>query len=149
MIARRRAASPTGPSVIAPSASGPRWTSVALIRARRSGSAGPVEEAIPQIPHTAGHSTNGGHRPEWPAMRLHELGKSGLRVSRVGLGCNNFGGRLDLERTRAVVEAALAEGINFIDTADIYGGGDSERFLGEVLQGRRDEVVLATKFGMA
>jgi aryl-alcohol dehydrogenase-like predicted oxidoreductase len=83
------------------------------------------------------------------SMRLHELGKSGLRVSRVGLGCNNFGRRLDLDRTRAVVEAALAEGITFIDTADIYGGGDSERFLGEILEGRRDEVVLATKFGMA
>jgi aryl-alcohol dehydrogenase-like predicted oxidoreductase len=82
-------------------------------------------------------------------MRLHELGKSGLRVSRVGLGCNNFGRRLDLDRTRVVVEAALAEGITFIDTADIYGGGDSERFLGEILEGRRDEVVLATKFGMA
>jgi aryl-alcohol dehydrogenase-like predicted oxidoreductase len=83
------------------------------------------------------------------AMRLHELGGSGLRVSRVGLGCNNFGRRLDLEGTRAVVEAALPEGINFLDTADIYGGGDSERFLGEILQGRREKVVLATKFGMA
>jgi aryl-alcohol dehydrogenase-like predicted oxidoreductase len=82
-------------------------------------------------------------------MRLHELGKSGLRVSRVGLGCNNFGRRLDLEGTRAVVETALAEGITFLDTADIYGGGESERFLGEILEGRRDEVVLATKFGMA
>jgi aryl-alcohol dehydrogenase-like predicted oxidoreductase len=82
-------------------------------------------------------------------MRLHELGRSGLRVSRVGLGCNNFGRRLDLEGTRAVVETALAEGITFLDTADIYGGGDSERFLGEILEGRRDEVVLATKFGMA
>src|ERR1051326_1579643 len=83
------------------------------------------------------------------SMRLHELGSSGLRVSRVGLGCNNFGRRLDLDGTRAVVEAARAEGINFVDTADIYGGGDSERFLGEVLEGRREEVVLATKFGMA
>ncbi|HEY6836250.1 MAG TPA: aldo/keto reductase [Gaiellaceae bacterium] len=82
-------------------------------------------------------------------MRLRELGESGLRVSRVGLGCNNFGRRLDLDRTRGVVEAAFAEGINFVDTADIYGGGDSERFLGEVLEGRRDRVVLATKFGMA
>ena len=79
---------------------------------------------------------------------LHELGSSDLRVSRVGLGCNNFGRRLDLEGTRAVVEAALEVGINFLDTADIYGGGDSERFLGEVLAGRRDQVVLATKFGM-
>jgi aryl-alcohol dehydrogenase-like predicted oxidoreductase len=82
-------------------------------------------------------------------VRLQDLGKSGLRVSRVGLGGNNCGRRLDLEGTRAVVEAALAEGINFLDTADIYGGGDSERFLGEILEGRRDEVVLATKFGMA
>ena len=81
-------------------------------------------------------------------MRLQELGKSGLRASRVGLGCNNFGRRLDLEGTRAVVEAALAEGITFFDTADIYGGGNSERFLGEILKGRRDQVVLATKFGM-
>lgn len=81
-------------------------------------------------------------------MRLQELGTSGLRVSRVGLGCNNFGRRLDLEGTRAVVEAALAEGITFFDTADIYGGGNSERFLGEILKGRRDQVVLATKFGM-
>ena len=81
-------------------------------------------------------------------MRLQELGESGIRVSRVGLGCNNFGRRLDLEGTRAVVEAALAEGITFLDTADIYGGGNSERFLGEILKGRRDQVVLATKFGM-
>ena len=81
-------------------------------------------------------------------VRTHELGSSGLEVSRVGLGCNNFGRRLDLEGTRAVVEAALAEGITFLDTADIYGGGKSEQFLGEILEGRRDEVVLATKFGM-
>jgi aryl-alcohol dehydrogenase-like predicted oxidoreductase len=82
-------------------------------------------------------------------MRLHELDRSGLQVSRVGLGCNNFGRRVELEGTRAVVDAALAEGITFFDTADIYGGGKSERFLGETLQGRRDQVVLATKFGMA
>jgi aryl-alcohol dehydrogenase-like predicted oxidoreductase len=81
-------------------------------------------------------------------VRTHELGSSGLEVSRVGLGCNNFGRRLDLEGTRAVVEAALAEGITFIDTADTYGGGKSEQFLGEILEGRRDQVVLATKFGM-
>jgi aryl-alcohol dehydrogenase-like predicted oxidoreductase len=77
------------------------------------------------------------------------LGGSGLDVSVVGLGCNNFGRRLDLDGTRAVVDAALEEGINFLDTADIYGGaGGSEELLGEVLQGRRDEIVLATKFGM-
>jgi aryl-alcohol dehydrogenase-like predicted oxidoreductase len=81
-------------------------------------------------------------------MRSHELGPSGLEVTRVGLGCNNFGGRLDLEQTRVVVEAALEAGITFLDTADIYGGGGSERFLGEILEGRRDQVVLATKFGM-
>ena len=81
-------------------------------------------------------------------VRTHELGSSGLEVSRVGLGCNNFGRRLDLEGTRAVVEAALAEGITFVDTADVYGGGMSEQFLGEILEGRRDEAVLATKFGM-
>jgi aryl-alcohol dehydrogenase-like predicted oxidoreductase len=81
-------------------------------------------------------------------MDYAPLGDSGLQVSRVGLGCNNFGGRLDLDRTRAVVDAALDAGITFVDTADIYGGsGGSERFLGEVLQGRRDRVVLATKFG--
>jgi aryl-alcohol dehydrogenase-like predicted oxidoreductase len=81
------------------------------------------------------------------AMRVHELGKSGLRVSRVGLGGNNFGRRLDLDGSRAVVETALAEGINFLDTAESYGDGNSEQFLGEILEGRRDEVVLATKFG--
>ncbi|HZD73726.1 MAG TPA: aldo/keto reductase [Actinomycetota bacterium] len=80
-------------------------------------------------------------------MRYRQLGTSGLTVSVVGLGCNNFGNRCDLERTRAVVEAALAEGITLLDTSDSYGGGDSERFLGEVLKGRRDQVVLATKFG--
>jgi aryl-alcohol dehydrogenase-like predicted oxidoreductase len=82
-------------------------------------------------------------------VRTHELGSSGLDVSRVGLGCNNFGRRLDLEGTRAVVDAALAEGITFLDTADSYGGNKSEQFLGEILEGRREQVVLATKFGMA
>jgi aryl-alcohol dehydrogenase-like predicted oxidoreductase len=82
-------------------------------------------------------------------MRYEPLGHSGLVVSVVGLGANNFGGRLDLDATRAVVDAALEVGINLIDTADIYGGkGGSETLLGEVLKGRRDEVVLATKFGM-
>jgi aryl-alcohol dehydrogenase-like predicted oxidoreductase len=81
-------------------------------------------------------------------VELVDLGASGLRVSRVGLGCNNFGGRIDLDATRAVVDAALEVGVTFFDTAAIYGnGGDSERFLGEVLQGRRERVVIATKFG--
>jgi aryl-alcohol dehydrogenase-like predicted oxidoreductase len=121
---------------------------VALIRASRSGSAGPLVEAIPQIPHTAVHSNGTGFGKN-ASVRLEELGSSDVGVSRVGLGCNNFGRRLDLKGTRAVVEAALAEGITFLDTADIYGGGNSERFLGEILEGRRDQVVLATKFGMA
>ncbi len=82
-------------------------------------------------------------------MRYRALGNSGLAVSVVGLGCNNFGGRLDLAGTRAVVEAAIDCGITLLDTADVYGGGGrSEEFLGEVLAGRRDQVVLATKFGL-
>ena len=81
-------------------------------------------------------------------MELVDLGGSGLRVSRVGLGCNNFGGRLDLEATRRVVDAAIDAGVTFFDTAEVYGGGGgSERLLGEILEGRRDQVVLATKFG--
>jgi aryl-alcohol dehydrogenase-like predicted oxidoreductase len=71
-----------------------------------------------------------------------------LEVSVVGLGCNNFGGRVDLERTKEVVAAALDHGITFFDTADIYGGTRSEEFLGQALGRRRDEIVLATKFGM-
>ena len=80
-------------------------------------------------------------------MELVDLGSSGLCVSRVGLGCNNLGGRIDLPAARAVVEAALDAGVTFFDTAEVYGGGNSERFLGEILEGRREEVVLATKFG--
>lgn len=76
------------------------------------------------------------------------LGDSDIEVSLVGLGCNNFGRRLGLERTAAVLEAALAAGITLFDTADIYGGaGESERLMGEALRGRREEYVLATKFG--
>ena len=81
-------------------------------------------------------------------MRTERLGRSGLEVSIVGLGCNNFGGRIDKERSREVVDAALDAGITFFDTADIYGSkGGSETILGELLEGRRDGVVLATKFG--
>ena len=81
-------------------------------------------------------------------MRYRPLGHSGLLVSTVGLGCNNFGGRLDLDRTKAVVDAAIDNGITLFDTAESYGGaGASERLLGETLKGRRDQVVLATKFG--
>ena len=81
-------------------------------------------------------------------MRYRSLGESGLQVSVVGLGCNNFGRRLDVDGTRAVVDAAIDAGITLFDTSDTYGpGGGSERALGEVLAGRRDQVVLATKFG--
>jgi len=83
-------------------------------------------------------------------MRYRPLGSSGLLVSVVGLGCNNFGGRLDLEAARAVVDAALDAGVTLLDTADVYGGpGGSETILGQLLEGRLDEVVLATKFGMS
>ena len=82
-------------------------------------------------------------------MQERNLGSSGLRVSLVGLGCNNFGGRIDLEATRKVVHKALDLGITLFDTADVYGErGGSERFLGEVLGERRKDIVLATKFGM-
>ncbi|GAA3756294.1 aldo/keto reductase [Plantactinospora mayteni] len=84
-------------------------------------------------------------------MTYRRLGDSGLVVSVVGIGCNNFGRKLDAAGTRAVVDAALDAGINFFDTADIYGEphGGSEEQLGAALRGRRDDVVLASKFGMS
>jgi aryl-alcohol dehydrogenase-like predicted oxidoreductase len=82
-------------------------------------------------------------------MQQRNLGKSGLRVSVVGLGCNNFGGRIDLEATRKVVDKAIELGITLFDTADVYGErGGSETLLGQVLGDRRKGIVLATKFGM-
>ena len=79
-------------------------------------------------------------------MRTRTLGP--LEVSVVGLGCNNFGGRVDEAGTRAVIDAALDTGVTFFDTADIYGNaGGSETLIGKILDGRRDQVVLATKFG--
>lgn len=83
-------------------------------------------------------------------MTYRRLGDSGLVVSVVGIGCNNFGRKLDLDGTRAVVDAALDAGITLFDTADIYGEpqGGSEELLGQALKGRRDDVVVATKFGM-
>jgi aryl-alcohol dehydrogenase-like predicted oxidoreductase len=81
-------------------------------------------------------------------LPTRRLGDSELRVSVAGLGCNNFGGRLDADGTAAVLEAALDAGITFFDTADVYGGaGASERLMGEALEGRRDEFLVATKFG--
>lgn len=82
-------------------------------------------------------------------MKQRTLGKSGLQVSLVGLGCNNFGGRIDLEASRRVVHKALDLGITLFDTADFYGErGGSETVLGQVLGDRRKDIVLATKFGM-
>ena len=83
-------------------------------------------------------------------MEYRNLGNSGLKVSAVGLGCNNFGMRCDAEQTRVVVHKALDEGITLFDTADIYGNrGGSEELLGKALGDRRRETIVATKFGMA
>lgn len=79
------------------------------------------------------------------ASSLRRLGHSGLAVSVVGLGTNNFGMKIGLEESRAVVHAALDHGVNLFDTSDSYG--DSEERLGEILQGNRDDVLIATKFG--
>ncbi len=89
-------------------------------------------------------------------MEIRNLGRSGLRVSAIGLGCNNFGGRIDLEASRPVIHAALDAGITLFDTADVYGAqglptahhGASEEIVGSVLGARRKDVVLATKFAM-
>lgn len=81
-------------------------------------------------------------------MKVRRLGNSGLKVSVVGLGCNNFGMRIDAAQTDVVVNAAIDAGITLFDTADIYGGTQSEVFLGKALGKRRHEIVLATKFGM-
>src|SRR6478672_12761717 len=79
-------------------------------------------------------------------MRTRKLGS--LDVGVVGLGCNNFGGRIDESAARAVIDAAIDADVTFLDTADIYGNqGGSEEIIGRVLEGRRDRVVLATKFG--
>ncbi len=90
-------------------------------------------------------------------MEIRNLGRSGLRVSAIGLGCNNFGSRLDAAATARVVAAALDAGITLFDTADVYGSfggssghfGASEEALGAALGARRKDIVLATKFGMA
>ncbi|PYD48933.1 aldo/keto reductase [Novacetimonas pomaceti] len=86
-------------------------------------------------------------------MQMRHLGRSGLRVSAIGLGCNNLGGRIDLETSRAVVHQALDCGITLFDVADVYGrrdayAGASEEALGAILGPRRRDIVLATKFGM-
>lgn len=83
-------------------------------------------------------------------MKTNNLGKSGLRVSQVGLGCNNFGGRADFEASKAVIHKALDVGITLFDTADTYGNrGGSETIMGQVLGEERKNIVLASKFGWA
>jgi aryl-alcohol dehydrogenase-like predicted oxidoreductase len=82
-------------------------------------------------------------------MEIRNLGRSGLRVSLVGLGCNNFGGRIDLEASRKVIHKALDLGITLFDTADVYGEmGGSETVMGQILGERRKDIVLASKFAM-
>lgn len=82
-------------------------------------------------------------------MEQRTLGSGGPRVSVVGLGCNNFGGRMDLEAARKVIHKAFDLGVTLIDTADMYGNrGGSEEIIGNILGARRKDVVLATKFGM-
>src|SRR6266576_4929501 len=80
-------------------------------------------------------------------MRTRLLGDGGPEVSVVGLGTNNFGGRIDYEQSLAVIDAAVDAGVTLIDTADIYSQGTSEEFIGRALEGRRDRLVIATKFG--
>ena len=81
-------------------------------------------------------------------MEYRTIGSSELRVSAVGLGCNNFGMRIDAEAARAVVDKALELGVNFFDTAEMYGMGASEEMLGAALGDRRTDAIIATKFGM-
>lgn len=81
-------------------------------------------------------------------MKYSALGHSGLVVSALGIGCNAFGRRIDQDAATEVVAEALNQGVNFFDTADTYGRGQSETMLGQALAGRRDEVIIATKFGM-
>jgi aryl-alcohol dehydrogenase-like predicted oxidoreductase len=80
-------------------------------------------------------------------MRMRLLGEGGPEVSDVGLGTNNFGRRCDYEQTISVIDAALDAGVTLFDTADTYGQGTSEEFIGRALEGRRDRVCIATKFG--
>ena len=80
-------------------------------------------------------------------MEMRRLGQSGLHVSLVGLGCNNFGARLDIEGTRGVIHRALDRGITLFDTSDSYSDGVSESQIGHILGARRKDIVLASKFG--
>ena len=80
-------------------------------------------------------------------MEFRRIGESGLEVSVVGVGCNQFGRRVDLTQSARIVHAAIEAGVTLFDTADVYGGGESERCLGAALRGRRDQVIVATKVG--
>ncbi len=79
-------------------------------------------------------------------MKYRNLGNSGLEVSEVGLGCNNFGRRWRYDRAKTIIDAALDNGVNFLDTADVYGESESESIIGKALRGIRSEVVIGTKF---
>ncbi len=81
-------------------------------------------------------------------MKYRRLGRSGLEVSLLGLGTNNFGRRCDAAQSARVLDEAMAVGVNFIDTANIYSAGESETHIGQALKGRRHSVLIATKFGM-
>src|SRR5437762_3356949 len=97
----------------------------------------------------AGHNAGSSRLPTGFSMQIRNLGGSGLRVSAVGLGCNNFGQRLDTEGARKVIYKAIDLGITLFDTADVYGNrGGSETAMGQVLGDKRKDIVLATKFAM-
>src|SRR5262249_57180904 len=81
-------------------------------------------------------------------MEYRQLGRSGLRVSVIGLGGNTFGRYADEQRTAAIISRAIEVGINLVDTADVYGVGASEELVGKALAGRRDQMLIATKVGM-
>lgn len=81
-------------------------------------------------------------------MEYRYLGNSGLQISEIGLGTNNFGRRLDAEGTARVMNQALEDGVTFIDTANVYGGGLSETYIGQAIKGKRDQYILATKVAM-
>src|SRR3954452_1144389 len=107
---------------------------------RRNGSSAP-------LPRVYSCARKPAYTPGVSSLEQRNLGRSGLIVSAVGLGCNNFGGRMDMAATRAVVHKALDLGITFFDTSDTYGErGGSEEYLGRALAGRRHDIVLATKF---
>ena len=81
-------------------------------------------------------------------MEFRKLGSSGLDVSAIGLGTNNFGRRVDAAGTARVLDQALDEGINFVDTANVYSGGQSEEYIGKAIEGKRDQYIVATKAAM-